>query len=251
MRRNLLIAVLGTLALTAGGCAGGDTTVGTSPEALGSPSAVPVSPVPDAAASPSPGVTAQPLGTVPVANQPVGTLPPDLIASTNAGDRVQEIRRNRPDPFATVSVQPNVQPPENTNAQPAAQPAAPSSGSLAPIPELVPSGPRLPAVPLPPPTDAARAVLVTGVVQIGNIPYAIVSAPNEASSRYVRVGQSLANGQVIVRRIDMNRGGEPAVVFEQNGVEIVTTVGEGGPPPDATAAGAAVAVIASSATNQR
>ncbi|HEY9647637.1 MAG TPA: hypothetical protein V6C88_14775 [Chroococcidiopsis sp.] len=247
MRRNLLIAVLGTLALTAGGCAGGDTTVGTSPEALGSPSAVPVSPAPDAAASPSPGASAQPFGTVPVANQPVGTLPPDLIASTNAGDRVQEIRRNRPDPFATVSVQPNVQPPEN--AQPAAAPTTP--GALAPIPQLVPSGgPRLPAVPLPPPTDAARAVLVTGVVQIGNIPYAIVSAPNEASSRYVRVGQSLANGQVIVRRIDMNRGGEPAVVFEQNGVEIVRTVGEGGPPPDATAAGAAVAVIASSATNQ-
>jgi hypothetical protein len=68
-----------------------------------------------------------------------------------------------------------------------------------------------------------------GVVQIGDVPYAIVSAPNESSSRYVRVGQRLSNGQIVVKRIEMNRP-EPVVVFEQFGVEVITAVGEGGAP---------------------
>jgi hypothetical protein len=109
-------------------------------------------------------------------------------------------------------------------------------GGLAPIPNLVPqpSPPRVAAAPLPPPVPQpvlARAVEVLGVVQVGNTPYAIVNAPNEASSRYVRVGQRLSNGQVIVKRIEMN-GPEPAVVFEQFGVEVITAVGEGGVPPE-------------------
>jgi hypothetical protein len=62
-------------------------------------------------------------------------------------------------------------------------------------------------------------------VQIGNVPYAIVNAPNEPTSRYVREGQSLANGQVIVRRIDALIP-EPIVVFEQFGIEVTATVGQ-------------------------
>jgi molybdopterin biosynthesis enzyme len=72
------------------------------------------------------------------------------------------------------------------------------------------------------------------VIQIGNVPYAIVNAPNEPTSRYVREGQSLANGQVIVRRIDALMP-EPIVVFEQFGIEVTATVGQGGPAtPDAS-----------------
>jgi hypothetical protein len=71
---------------------------------------------------------------------------------------------------------------------------------------------------------------VTGVVQIGGTPYAIVTAPNEPSSRYVRAGQRLSNGQVLVRRIEMNTGVEPVVVLEQFGVEVVRAIGEGGAP---------------------
>jgi hypothetical protein len=71
-------------------------------------------------------------------------------------------------------------------------------------------------------------VQVTGVVQVGDTAYAIVDAPNEPSSRYVQVGQRLSNGQVLVRRIEMNRP-EPVVVLEQNGIEVVRAVGEGAP----------------------
>jgi hypothetical protein len=77
-------------------------------------------------------------------------------------------------------------------------------------------------------------------VQIGGTPYAIVTAPNEPTSRYVRAGQRLSNGQVLVRRIEMNTGIEPVVVLEQFGVEVVRSIGEGGAPGAGTTPAAAV-----------
>jgi hypothetical protein len=79
-------------------------------------------------------------------------------------------------------------------------------------------------------------VLVSGVVQIGNTAFAIVNAPNEPNSRYVKAGQRLSNGQVLVRRIEMNAGSEPVVVLEQYGVEVVRSVESGAPSPSATPA---------------
>jgi len=82
------------------------------------------------------------------------------------------------------------------------------------------------ASPIPRPDPVlAKAVEVTGVVQIGNQAYAIVNAPNEPTSRYVQEGQRLAGGQVLVRRIDFNRA-SPVVILEQSGVEVVRAVGE-------------------------
>ncbi len=106
-----------------------------------------------------------------------------------------------------------------------------TGGQLAPVPNLVPQLP-----PPPPQPDLARAVQVTGVIQIGNTVHAIVSAPNEPSSRYVRVGQRLSNGQVLVKRIEMNAGLEPVVILEQNGIEVSRAVGEGGQEEPAAAA---------------
>lgn len=99
--------------------------------------------------------------------------------------------------------------------------------------------PRSPiASPVPRPDPAiARAVAVTGIVQIGDQAYAIVNAPNEPTSRYVQEGQRLAGGQVLVRRIDLNRA-EPVVILEQSGVEVVRAVGEGGATAESPAAAA-------------
>jgi hypothetical protein len=63
------------------------------------------------------------------------------------------------------------------------------------------------------------------VVQVGGAILAIVKAPNELVQRYVRVGDQLANGQVLVKRIEMN-GPTPIVIFEQYGVEVAIAVGE-------------------------
>jgi hypothetical protein len=63
-------------------------------------------------------------------------------------------------------------------------------------------------------------VEVTGVVQLGSSIQAIVKAPNEPSSRNVQAGERLSNGQVLVKRIILG-GGNPIVVLEENGVEVV------------------------------
>ena len=95
------------------------------------------------------------------------------------------------------------------------------------LPQVIPN-PTLVSV-LPPPVqpELAKAVLVTGVVVLGKEPQAIIKVPNEPTSRYVQAGQRLANG-VLVKRIEMNQGSNPVVIFEQYGIEVARTVGEGG-----------------------
>ncbi|WP_051035399.1 hypothetical protein [Crinalium epipsammum] len=83
--------------------------------------------------------------------------------------------------------------------------------------------PELPKLPEP---ELARAVAITGVVQIGDTTQAIVKAPNETSSRYVKAGDRISNGQVLIKRIDMNEGPSPIVVLEQYGIEVPLRVGD-------------------------
>ena len=164
---------------------------------------------------------------------PVGNVPLDLIASTDPEERVRIIQRDRPDPFDILRTTPTVELPEETLAPPSPPtPDAPGpgegdfdeDGDFAPIPELVPIAP-----PPPPQPETARAVTVTGVVQLGSVPYAIVNAPNEPHSRYVRTGQFLSNGQVLVKRIDLFPGvADPVVVLEEFGIEVSREVGDPG-----------------------
>ncbi|MGF1499171.1 MAG: hypothetical protein ACFB8W_20440 [Elainellaceae cyanobacterium] len=188
---------------------------------------------------------------------PVGSIPLDLIASTDPEARAQQVMRDRPDPFAVLPTTPTVEIPVEEQPSPGptgTTPNAPGSpnaanapganapggtapsGELAPVPELVPEEPAPP--PPPPQPEIARAVEVTGVVQIGSVPYAILQAPNEPHSRYVRAGQRLSNGQVLVKRIEM--GVEPVVILEQFGIEVVRNIGAEGSPdaaPETTARG--------------
>jgi hypothetical protein len=76
---------------------------------------------------------------------------------------------------------------------------------------------------LPEPT-LAQAVNVTGIIAIDGEDYAIVEAPTDGTSRYVKVGQRVANGQVLVKRIE-TKGSEPVVVLEQNGIEVSRPIG--------------------------
>lgn len=80
-------------------------------------------------------------------------------------------------------------------------------------------------LPLAPQPKIARAVVVTGIVLIGEVPQAIIKAPNEPTSRYVQPGQRLMNG-VLVKRIEMGRGSNPTVILEEYGIEVVKQVGE-------------------------
>ena len=92
-----------------------------------------------------------------------------------------------------------------------------------------PPPPQIPTVAPPPPppsTDLATGTEVSGVVKVGNETQVIVKVPNEPTSRYVKVGQRLSNGQVLVKRVDIKPGADPVVILEENGVEVAKAVGE-------------------------
>lgn len=85
------------------------------------------------------------------------------------------------------------------------------------IPKVKPNFDFIP--PPKPEPDQARAVSVSGIIDINGEKHAIVKAPGETHSRYVKTGDLLANGQVLVKRIDVNQD-NPQVVLEQLGQEV-------------------------------
>ena len=193
---------------------------------------------------------AEPL--VPAAPQLAAIARADLIQSTDPDERVQQVTSSRTDPFATVAVPPPPQvtpPPPAPDTPTAVGPGAPGAAPQqpapgAPAPGTTPPTATAPGTPAPPATPPrapgeaapplaplpdlptatlAQEVTVTGVINIGGENFAIVQSPDEGTSRYVRVGQRLANG-VLVKRID-TRGSDPVVVLEENGIEVSRPVG--------------------------
>lgn len=252
MHRLSTIAFVGMLALAVAGCGSGSEEKSTVTPSTTQVSADKPFDEPPMVNQNSPGTTA---------------LAPGLMQPTNATQRLKQVQKGREDPFALLFVQPRkvvlrqpsrppspktvaskagLRPPiPNSNSSNAGSPFKPGPGNLLPLP--IPSStsklalpppitsstlkPALPPPPLPEP-DLARTVAVTGVVQVGSDPQAIVKVPNEATSRYVRIGQRLANGQVLVKRIEINQGSDPVVILEQYGIEVSKAVGE---EPDAPA----------------
>lgn len=198
---------------------------------------------------------AEPL--VPVAPQLSPIARADLIQSTDPNERLQQINNSRTDPFAVVPIPPPpprvIAPPAppggsspgtatarttagggsgtaagtrspvaaapGTSGTPSGGSGAASGGSGATRPTTPPALAPLPQLPKP---TLAEAVQVTGVMTIGNENFAVVQT--SAGSQYVRAGQRVANGQVLVKRIDM-RGSDPIVVLEENGIEVSRPVG--------------------------
>jgi len=104
--------------------------------------------------------------------------------------------------------------------------ATPNATPTTPAIIAPPQPPEIPVLPPPPDPTLAKGVEVSGVIVVNNEAQAIVKAPNEATTRYVRAGQRLSNGQVLVKRIELSEGSEPIVILEQNGVEVSKVVGE-------------------------
>jgi hypothetical protein len=121
-------------------------------------------------------------------------------------------------------------------------PFAPIPGSVKPLAQvLAESRPQLPAIDPPPvpvsirppqpvappivvdPTAEAKAVQVTGVVQLSDGKYAIVFVPGENTTRYVKEGQMIAS-QILVKRIEISNS--PTVILQQKGIEVRHSVGQ-------------------------
>jgi hypothetical protein len=270
MMRRLPLVLLATVsAFTVAGCnflnrstpAPDAAAPGTEqPQADGSATPAPggdLPPVPAAA----PNFSEPVVSAVP--NAPT-VVAPDLIQSTNPNERAVGVQRSRPDPFATLPIPPT--PPEPiipeasnapggnqpartagtraAGARPTASPTASANNGTAARNAARASASRtntatasnrpstpIAALPTVPQPNDARAVRISGVVQIGGTPYAIVQTPNEVE-RYVRAGDRIAGGRVLVKRID-TRSMEPRVVLEQNGIEVEMAVTDSAVAADA------------------
>lgn len=170
----------------------------------------------------------------------LGLIPPIL-----PDQRLREIQAGRNNPFELIPVKAIIQksaykagdsktangrtptPSDGSTASVTATingssvPAAPGTGTL-------PNQPVAPPPPIYP--NEARAVVVSGIIEIGNRSYAIVKAPGEPVARNVTVGDRLSGGRVRVQSIN-SFGGNSSVVLEQNGDSVTREVGAPALPP--------------------
>lgn len=117
---------------------------------------------------------------------------------------------------------------------PVKSPVKATSVASLPAPQVLPktTAVRLPAsdplpLPLPlvqPTSNLADAIAITGVLQVGGQLSAIVQEPN-AAPRYVQPGAVLADGKVRLKRIVLDGKGEPTVILEENGREVIKSLG--------------------------
>ncbi|MEM1309428.1 MAG: hypothetical protein AAF892_17370 [Cyanobacteria bacterium P01_D01_bin.71] len=178
----------------------------------------------------------------------------ELLPSTDPNERFNEIDRERSDPYAFVPIAPPPRPappaPENGGGNngngnnpnqagggtsPQGTPNNQGAGAQPDGGNAQPS-PNAPLPDLPEPTVIASQVQVTGVASVDGKSYAIVKAPNEPTSRYVEVGQRIANGSVLVKRIENRSGIAPIVILEERGQEIALPVGANVGAPEEPAA---------------
>lgn len=168
---------------------------------------------------------------------------PGLLQPTNARLRVPTIAAGRSDPFAVVLAGPISAPPQRIVAaaptQPSRQvsklnvspiPASPlpqsfTPRSLPPLPPISQGSSPLVPIPVAPvsPTSIADAIEVTGAVQVRDKWQIIVKEPDVNTSRYVTIGDSLANGRVLVKRVIA--GADPMVILQQDGKEVMKSIG--------------------------
>ncbi len=166
-----------------------------------------------------------------------------LTRPTNPNDRLKAIKSGRNDPFQVLVTPPSQEAAQASSGSPTPQKSA-ATGREAVASQLTNSYDRflnrvadsiegekpgsqsgdikLPELPAAP---ELAAVKVTGVVELGGSPRAIVQAPGEPTSRTVGIGDRLMNGQLVVKNIDMSNRAEPVVVFQQGATRFAVGIG--------------------------
>jgi len=205
-------------------------TTGRQPAGPGRPGARPAGP-PDIASAPASSIPELP--SIPAF--PRGTTPGPQARPGRPGARPGRPGATPGRPPAIAARPPSPpRPPRIPNIATRELPGLPKLPELTPPPSWQdPNPPPPPPAPPPPPpppsTENAKGVEVSGVVRVGNDILVIVKAPNEPTSRYIKVGQRIARGQVLIKRVDFPSGGDPVVILEENGVEVAKIVGEKSP----------------------
>ncbi|WP_373544689.1 hypothetical protein [Chamaesiphon sp.] len=72
----------------------------------------------------------------------------------------------------------------------------------------------------------AMAIEVSGVIEVEGKTQVIVRLPNELFSRYVNLGDRVANDTVLVKRVEAQATFSPTVILEEVGIEVARKIGE-------------------------
>ena len=72
----------------------------------------------------------------------------------------------------------------------------------------------------------AMALEISGVIEVEGKTQVIVKLPTESFSRYIDVGSRVANGSILVKRVEGQESISPTVVLEEVGVEVPRKIGD-------------------------
>jgi hypothetical protein len=267
--RRLLLILLATIPLTGCQFFNRDSVVGVV-ESVESGEALDGVAAPKIGGKDKPAADSEAFKDPTVKSQPTGAVSTDLIRSTDPAARSRAIARSRVDPFASLPIPPT---PDVVVVPSAGNGASNTGGGSTPratsTPSRTVSGARttpraavraavrpaatrppvrvqppnrplvlpspIAALPTIPQPVIAPTISVSGVIQMGNEPYAIVRSGSEPE-RYVRVGDRIAGGSVRVKRIE-TLAFEPRVILEENGIEVSRPIVSGSPAADSSSPG--------------
>ena len=153
-----------------------------------------------------------------------------LIPATNPDVRVSGTVRGRRDPFALVSIKPQIEKiernkPTRNGKSTTTKGATKGVKNVIGVPTIDSLGNQATNSDLQP-SLLAEQVIITGIVKLGGRTKVIVKAPEEAYARHVGIGERVSNGLVLIKRIEGLNSATPKIVLEQKGVEIKKGVGE-------------------------
>ena len=72
----------------------------------------------------------------------------------------------------------------------------------------------------------AMAVEISGVIEVAGRTQVIVKLPTESFSRYIEVGERVADGKVLIKRVEGQNSLSPTIVLEEVGVEVPRKIGD-------------------------
>jgi hypothetical protein len=231
MNKVVLLTLIGTLALTTGGCSF-FSNFADSQEKLKEETAQ-SNPLKTDSTQAQLEAAGEDFADLELAKLQTENLPEiaGLIPATDPEARVRSSVRGRNDPFSVVALNSRLKIKEDAKKKEPAKPSNPiaqnSNGRYTQArPDRSYNNPEISAPPEAFEPTLANNVVVSGMYEANGKIRLIVKAPEETSSRYVRVGDYLSNGQVLVKRIDRNRYSNPKVILEQSGMEVAKTIGE-------------------------
>lgn len=74
--------------------------------------------------------------------------------------------------------------------------------------------------------EQANAIEISGVIEAAGITQVIVKLPSESFSRYIEVGGRVADGKVLIKRVEGQEGFSPTIILEEVGIEVSRKIGD-------------------------